>query len=33
MAPGEMASLSVDPEVFKKKGEIGKITVRLEVRG
>lgn len=33
MAPGEMASLTVDPEVFKKKGEIGKITVRLEVRG
>ncbi len=32
MAPGEMASLSADPELFKNKGEIGKVTVRLEVR-
>ncbi|MGI6193212.1 MAG: NAD(P)/FAD-dependent oxidoreductase [Christensenellales bacterium] len=32
MAPGEMASLSVDPELLKKKGDIGKVTVRLEVR-
>ncbi len=32
MAPGEMASLSVDSELFKKKGDISNVTVRLEVR-
>ena len=32
MAPGEMAELTVDPEVFTSRPDMGKVTVRLEVK-
>ncbi len=32
MAPGEMAELTVDPEVFPSRPDMGKVTVRLEVK-